>query len=267
MRKIAVLMAALGLAAVLNGCGSGLTQSQQVLEMEAEDVLVLSDGQAVDCWREYETFPDTDVHLPSGWVDYCLEDGTVLLQEQDLYPPALPETLPEQVRQSIQNHYARQGRRYSAESLLQGAYAEYKKDPAGFSPWMTRQNTWETALAERVVYVVTDVTLPLGGREQTSYPVGAAFDRTTGEKLSFWSLCAVPEAEAKEMLLGQVDPEDPRRAPMLEALTEDMVVIASDHYRISYPVGTLPGEELGTLLSGELPEGLLQPWAVPEAQS
>ncbi len=30
MRKIAVLMAALGLAAVLNGCGSGLTQSQQV---------------------------------------------------------------------------------------------------------------------------------------------------------------------------------------------------------------------------------------------
>ena len=34
MRKIAVLMAALGLAAVLNGCGSGLTQSQQVLEME-----------------------------------------------------------------------------------------------------------------------------------------------------------------------------------------------------------------------------------------
>lgn len=94
MRKIAVLMAALGLAAVLNGCGSGLTQSQQVLEMEAEDVLVLSDGQAVDCWREYETFPDTDVHLPSGWVDYCLEDGTVLLREQDLYPPALPETLP-----------------------------------------------------------------------------------------------------------------------------------------------------------------------------
>ena len=235
--------------------------------METEDVLVLSDGQAVDCWREYETFPDTDVHLPSGWVDYCLEDGTVLLREQDLYPPALPETLPEQVRQSIQNHYARQGRRYSAESLLQGAYAEYKKDPAGFSPWMAWQNTWETALAERVVYVVTDVTLPLGGREQTSYPVGAAFDRTTGEKLSFWSLCAVPEAEAKEMLLGQVDPEDPRRAPMLEALTEDMVVIASDHYRISYPVGTLPGEELGTLLSGELPEGLLQPWAVPEAQS
>ena len=84
MRKIAVLMAALGLAAVLNGCGSGLTQSQQVLEMETEDVLVLSDGQAVDCWREYETFPDTDVHLPSGWVDYCLEDGTVLLQEQYL---------------------------------------------------------------------------------------------------------------------------------------------------------------------------------------
>ncbi len=73
---------------------------------------------------EYEIFPDTDVHLPSGWVDYCLEDGTVLLREQDLYPPALPETLPEQVRQSIQNHYARQGRRYSAESLLQGAYAE-----------------------------------------------------------------------------------------------------------------------------------------------
>ncbi len=77
----------------------------------------------------------------------------------------------------------------------------------------------------------------------------------------------MPEAEAKEMLLGQVDPEDPRRAPMLEALTEDMVVIASDHYRISYPLGTLPGEELDTLLSGELPEGLLQPWAVPEARS
>lgn len=134
MRKIAVLMAALGLAAVLNGCGSGLTQSQQVLEMEAEDVLVLSDGQAVDCWREYETFPDTDVHLPSGWVDYCLEDGTVLLREQDLYPPALPETLPEQVRQSIQNHYARQGAGIRQKACCREPMRSTRKTRRAFLP-------------------------------------------------------------------------------------------------------------------------------------
>lgn len=272
MRKIALLLAACGLAAALGGCGVGVPHSKQVLEMEAEDVLVLPDGQSVDCWREYHTFEGTDTHLPSGWVDYCLEDGTLLLREEDIFAPNLPETVPEQARQAIQAHFLRQGRLYSAESLLPGAYAEYQADPEGFEDWAVWQDSRVTALAEQVVYLMTDVNLPLGGREQTSYQTGAAFDRSTGEQLSLWSLFTVPESEAKEALLACLAPDDPRRTEMLEHLTEEMVVIEEGHYSICYPLGSLPGEEQTCCLGSALPEGLLHPWAVPigpeqEAQS
>lgn len=266
IKKIALLLAGCALAAVLGGCGLGVPQSKKVLEMEAEDVLVLPDGQTVDCWREYYEFQGTDTHLPSGWVDYCLEDGTLLLREEDLLPPSLPETVPEQARQAIQTHYSRQGRLYSAESLLPQAYAAYQADPEGFENWSVWQNNWVVALAEQVVYLVTDVNLPLGGREQTSYQIGAAFDRTTGEKLSLWSLFTVPESEAKEALLAYLAPDDPCRAQMLEHLTEEMVVIEEGHYSICYPLDSLPGEQQTCRLGSELPEGLLHPWAVPVRQ-
>ncbi len=116
---------------------------------------------------------------------------------------------------------------------------------------MARQNTWETALAERVVYVVTDVTLPLAAGSRTATRSGRRLTAPPG-KSSFWSLCAVPEAEAKEMLLGQVDPEDPRRAPMLEALTED----GGDSQRSlqdQLSAGHPARRRAGHSLSGELP--------------
>ena len=93
-----------------------------------------------------------------------------------------------------------------------------------------------------------------------------------GANPDYLRLLATPSIPKKEALLAYLAPEDPRRAEMLEQLTEEMVVIAEDHYSICYPLGSLPGEEQSCRLSSALPEGLLHPWAVPigpeqEAQS
>ena len=131
---------------------------------------------------------------------------------------------------------------------------------------MTQQNTWETALAERVVYVVTDVTLPLGGREQTSCQVGAAFDRTTGEKLVLEPVrCAGGRSQGDAAGAGR--PGGP--APGADAGSSDRGYGGDSQRSLQdqLSAGHPARRRAGHSFSGELPEGLLQPWAVPEARS
>ena len=120
------------------------------------------------------------------------------------------------------------------------------------------------------MYFLTNLTLPqeYGGRTAYERQLGAAFNRETGEKLSNWDLFAVPEAEVRRRLpelCGWVDNQD-RREAMSGALDPEWLVFFPDSLCISFPLGTLPGEENGCIISvyyKDAPEGFFRPWAIP----
>lgn len=234
-----------------------------VLLPEAE---VLADGTRVNVWG-----------ISSGTA-YKLEDGTELLREREPSGPANVyvggvesfDDLGAAAQERVLAYYKAQGLLYDVREELEQAYADYLGDREAFASHLVTQDISPTASNGRMMYFLTSVTLPLGGRVVYETRLGAAFDRETGEALSNWALFNCPEEEAKGRLLDLAGVDGSTlRAEMEAAFRPEYIVLFPGNLEISFPQGALPSQEGGYMLAldydGALRE-LLQPWAVPSQE-
>lgn len=239
-----------------------------ILERSA---LTLRDGTAVD------KLTDGDP-VYSQSCTYLLPDGTELLRVTDNGGPENHyvggvenfDDLSEAAKEAVRAYYEDQGPLFDEVEELEKSYAAYRKLGEDFQCDWVQQDVNPTASNEKIMYFVTSLLLPQehGGRTSYEQQFGGAFDRETGEKLDNWDLFAVPEEEVRRRLPelnGWVAEPELRRA-MSEALEGDMLIFFPEHVSVSFPPGTLPGEENSYLISldyKDAPEGFFQPWAVP----
>ena len=235
-----------------------------VLRPEAE---VLADGTRVNVWG-----------ISSGTA-YKLEDGTELLREREPSGPANVyvggvesfDDLGAAAQERVLAYYKAQGLLYDVREELEKAYADYLGDREAFACRSVAQDISPTASNGRMMYFLTSVTLPLGGRVVQEIRLGAAFDRETGEALSNWALFNCPEEEAKGRLLDLAGVAGPTlRAEMEAAFRPEYIVLFPGNLEISFPQGALPSQEGGYMLALDYDAALLellQPWAVPSQEA
>lgn len=268
MKRWIRLAAVLCLLAVLAGCRHE-KQIELVWQMEAQDVLTLPDGESVDAWRSRSVPVNSgDETLPSNAVDYRLSDGTELLREKDLPDVELPEDTPDTARKAIRNYYTEQGRLYDVKELLQAACTAWQADKKHFSEWYVEQSTYTTAQNDSLLWLCTEQDLPIASQEMTTTYTSVVFDRATGEPVDVWSLFRVPEEEAKAALLRTVQ-DDTERAALLQALKPEWILFYPDHVEVSFPAGSVEGENTDLKVAADLSEltDILQTWAVPQAET
>ena len=118
------------------------------------------------------------------------------------------------------------------------------------------------------LWLVTTVTLPLGGRVVTEEPLCAAFDKATGEALSAEELFTCTGDELAAALLDAAGiTDEPRRSEMLAAFDENRVVFRGEALEVFYPEGAVPSEETALILGLDYTDevkALLQPRALPQ---
>lgn len=237
-----------------------------ILEEVRTGEVALLDGTAAELWQG--AFSDR----------YCLADGTELLYvsapsgPDGVYVGGLNgfEDLSQAAQERISAYYEAQGLLYDAAAQLERAYQAYRADPDSFDDFFLEQSISPTASNDRVIYFCTTLTLPLDGHASTMRNLCAAFDRETGEFLDPWSLFALPPEEAAEALLDAAQiPDSADRQEMLAALPPEHLIFYPEHLEITFPQGTLPGEELTHIVAVDYPdlEGILQPWAVPVSET
>ena len=209
---------------------------------------------------------------------YRLANGTELLRVEKPTGPENVyvmgqegfEALSGRAQEKVRAYYEEQGLLYDEQEELEKSYAAYRELGEEFESDWVGQDVTPSASSETIMYFLTNLTLPqeYGGRTAYERQLGAAFNRETGEKLSNWDLFAVPEAEVRRRLpelCGWVDNQD-RREAMSGALDPEWLVFFPDSLCISFPPGTLPGEENGCIISvyyKDAPEGFFRPWAIP----
>lgn len=210
---------------------------------------------------------------------YRLADGTELLRvEEPMGPENVRvmgregfENLSERAQEKVRAYYEEQGPLYSEGEELETSYAAYRELGEAFQCDWVCQDVSPTASSQRVMYFLTNLTLPQerGGQIVCELRLGAAFDRETGEKIDNWDLFTASQTEVRRRfpeLCGWVD-EPELQAAMSEALEADMFVFFPEYVSVDFPPGTLPGEENGYAISlhyKDAPEGFLQPWAIPQ---
>lgn len=246
-------------------------QSIHIAGILKRNARTLRDGTAIDL-LEYD-----------GWGShtYRLADGTELLRVDEPFGPENVqvggqegfESLSGAVQEKIRACYEDRGLLFDEMEELERCYAAWKELGEAFQDGHIRQETSPAASSERVIYFTTELTLPedYGTRMHRNDRFQDAFDRRTGEKLETWDLFAVPEAEVRQRLPELVDWEIPQnvRAEMAKALEPEWILFGREALSITFPAGSLPGEELDYGISVEYkdaPEGFFQPWAVPEAR-
>ncbi len=235
------------------------------------DAVTLADGTVVDLRRACTA---------EGSRNYQLPDGTGLLWVYDGGGPERHyvagqeslDDLSEAARERVQAYYEKQGPQYDEMAELEKSYAAYLELGEEFEGDSIRRDVSPCASNGRVLYLLTSLTLPqeYGTRLCYERQSGGAFDRETGEKIENWDLFAVPEEEVRRRLpelCGWVKDRNLREA-MGEALEADMFVFFPSCLSVSFPPGSLPGEENTCIISvdyKDVPEGFFQPWAVPVA--
>lgn len=236
------------------------------------NALTLRDGTAVDLLEQDDRRIRT----------YRLPGGTELLRVEDPFGPENCyvggienfDDLSEAAQERVRAWYEEQGPLYDEREELEKSYTAYQELGEEFEGDWVRQDTAPCASNERIMYFVTSLTLPQERGERTVYDwqSGGAFDRETGEKLSNWDLFAVSEAEVRRRfpeLCGWVDEPELRKA-MSGTLEAEMFVFFPEHVSVSFPPGSLPGEEDGYVISvdyKDAPEGFFQPWAIPVSRN
>ena len=236
----------------------------------AEDAAVLSDGTALDAWKD-----------GFGHTRYQLKDGTELLRED---APSGPENhyvgnlesfddLSEAAKPAVRQYYEEQGPLYDLQLELERAYAEYLADPENFSSHWVSQDVSPAGSSSRVMYFQTNLILPISGNTIEETNLLAAFDRETGDYIPTAALFSCPEPEIGERLLDLAEkdgwPDTPAlKREMLAAFRLEYVTISSHGLGITFPRGTLPSQEYASGLGIDYNDGLraiLHPWAVPNA--
>ena len=245
-------------------------QSIHIAGILKRNARTLRDGTAVDVMENGSHGDNRTYRLP---------DGTELLRVTDSGGPENHyvmgqeslHDLSEAAQRKIQAYYDAQEPLYDEEEELEKSYAAYLRLGEEFSCDWIQRDVSPCASSERVLYFQTSLTLPLeyGGRISYEVRLGAAFHRETGEKIDNWDLFAVPEEEVRRRfpaLCGWVEEPELQRA-MSGALDPDWFVFFPEHVSVTFPPGSLPGEENGYGISlnyKDAPEGFFQPWAIPQ---
>lgn len=227
--------------------------------------------------REAELLPDgtpVDLAHEMFYDVYRLADGTELLRIKPFGPNSLYisglegfRNLPEAVLENIQAYYEEQGPLYDARAELEKAYDAYlKKGPRAFEEHYASQSLFLSAYSDQVLYIQTEVTLPIDGTNVYDLSLGAAFDRETGEHIDNTKLFSLPAEEVTGALLDIARIGD-LRLEMEAAFRPEYIVLYSEEMELRFPRGTLPSEENGCVvmldLNGELLD-ILHEWAIPE---
>lgn len=234
--------------------------SVQIDAAQQPEGLTLADGTSLSVWQA------------SFDREYCAPDGTVLLEERLGSDAAdaiesVPD-LSEEAKGNILAFYEAQGILYDLPAQLESAWAAYKEEGQGFELYTLGQEVNRCAENSSTLWLVTTVTLPLGGRVITEEPLCAAFDKASGEALAADDLFTCTGDELAAALLDAAGVTDElRRSEMLAAFDESRVVFRPEVLEVFYPEGAVPSEETAIILGLDYTDevkALLQPRALPQ---
>lgn len=234
--------------------------SVEINAVQQPEGLTLAGGTSLSVWQA------------SFDREYCAPDGTVLLEEQlgSEAADALENAagLAEEAKENILAFYEAQGILYDLHAQLERAWAAYNEGE-GFDRYTLGQEVNLCAENDSTFWLVTTVTLPLGGRVVTKEPLCAAFDKATGEALTAEELFTCTGDELAAALLDAAGiTDEPRRGEMLAAFDESRVVFRGEALEAFYPEGAVPSEETALILGLDYTDevkALLQPRALPVA--
>lgn len=250
-----------GRASLFGGEPVALTASSvQIDAARQPEGLTLAGGTSLSVWQA------------SFDREYCAPDGTVLLEERLSGKAAdTIESVPgltEAAKENILAFYEAQGILYDLPAQLERAWAAYKEADEGFELYTLGQEVNLCAENGSTLWLVTTVTLPLGGRVVTEEPLCAAFDKATGEALTAEELFTCTGDELAAALLDAAGiTDEPRRGEMLAAFDESRVVFRGEALEVFYPEGAVPSEETALILGLDYTDevkALLQPRALPQ---
>ena len=231
-----------------------------------QNVLELSDGTSMDLWEH------------TGYRDYCLEDGTILLMEETFSGPEnasgwnellYSEEFPEAAQQAIIDHYAEMGLRYDVGAILEDSLLVWKVSEE-YNTKLVGQHVWLEAWNENILCCQLNLTLPLeksnGGGE--FFCEGAVFDRKTGAYISNYDLFTITPEELENYLLDFLDTDGTLdRESIRLNLKPEQIVFLRDGSVEFYLTDRVEHGLRSMLQIGLTPEHareILQPWAVME---
>ena len=250
-----------GRASLFGGEPVALTAgSVQIDAAQQPQGLTLAGGTSLSVWQA------------SFDREYCAPDGTLLLEERlgSEAADALENAagLSQEAKENILAFYEAQGILYDLPAQLERAWAAYSEADEGFEPYTLGQEVNLCAENDSTLWLVTTVTLPLGGRVVTEEPLCAAFDKATGEALRPEDLFTRTGDELAAALLDAAGiTDEPRRGEMLVAFGENRVVFRGEALEVFYPEGAVPSEETALILGLDYTDevkALLQPRALPQ---
>lgn len=228
------------------------------------NVQQLSDGTAIDVW-DY-----------NGWREYCLEDGTTLLMEEN---PGGPESnsywnellyneeFPAAAQQGIVDYYEQMGLRYDIPSLLEDAWVVYSFSEE-YNAKLVGQHIELKTWNEKIICCQMNLTIP---KERTngqadSFCEGAVFDRETGEHISNYDLFTCTPEVLEAFLLDQLDQDGTLdRAEIVLNLKPEQIILQGDGGVEFWLKDCVQSGAASMMIIGLSPEEareILQPWAV-----
>lgn len=234
-----------------------------------KNAMQLSDGTPIDLWEH------------GSWREYCLEDGTVLLMEDNFGGPEnhsywnellYSEEFSEEAQQGILNYYSEMGLRYDVPTLLEDAMLVLAFSEE-FNTQYVSQHTGLTAWNEYIICCQMNLTIP---QERTngyadSFCEGAVFDRETGEHISNFDLFTLTPEELECYLLDQLDVDGTLdRENILLNLKPEQIVMNRNGSMEFYLTDRREGNYTGMLQIGLTPEQareILHPWAVIDMEN
>lgn len=214
--------------------------SVQIDAARQPEGLTLADGTSLTVWQ-------------AGFDrEYCAPDGAVLLEERlgSEAADALENVsgLTEEAKENILGFYEAQGILYDLPVQLEKAWAAYNESE-DFGLYTLGQEVNLCAENGSTLWLVTTVTLPLGGQVIAEEPVCAAFDKTTGKALSAEELFTCTGDELAAALLDAAGiTDEPRRGEMMAAFDERRVVFRSEALEVVYPLSTLESEDTAFII-------------------
>ena len=229
-----------------------------------QNVLQLSDGTAIDIWEN------------TGYRDYCLQDGTILLMEETVSGPEnasgwnellYSEDFPEAAQQAIIGYYAQMGLRYDVDAILEDALL-VRKVSEEYNTKLVGQHVWLEAWNEKILCCQLSLTLPAeksnGGGEY--FCEGAVFDRETGALISNYDLFALTPAELENYLLDFLDVDGNLDRENIQLNMKPEQIVLQRDGSVEFYLADRVEHGLRSMLqiglSPEQAREILQPWAV-----
>ena len=238
------------------------TKLVELTAYQTSDTLPLSDGTQVEVWQ--------------GTMEslYALPQGPVLLEVHDPAGPGQDEQLlqlPQEVQDRILDYYTQFPLAYDLQSELNRAYQLYLQwtSPHLFPAQVVRQTTALSACAPNVLYFATTVDRysEMGDLDQETSCT--AFYKDSGEPVDLQTLFTCTPKTLIQSLLDHSDLVLPEQQPeLVEAFRLDYLTFHPDRLLVTYPVGTLPSQEVVTGFYFPYDDAILEympAWAVPYA--